>query len=65
MVLHFHYHGPLPLTMWHCSNKRYALNYSLYATKVGCTAGNKKATLFLGRIGSGASATNQKGGQPL
>jgi len=29
-------------------------DFSLYAIKVACTAGKKKATLFLERIGSGA-----------
>ena len=30
------------------------LSFSLYAIKVACTAGKKKATLFLETIGSGA-----------
>ncbi|HME45130.1 MAG TPA: hypothetical protein VKF36_18700, partial [Syntrophorhabdales bacterium] len=38
-------------------NKR---DYSLYATKVACTAGKKKATLFLGRIGSGGTRYQSK-----
>jgi transposase len=36
------------------------LCYSLYATKVACTAGKKKATLFLGRIGSGGTRYQSK-----
>jgi hypothetical protein len=30
------------------------ISYSLYAIKVACTAGKRKATFFLERIGSGA-----------
>jgi hypothetical protein len=36
--------------------------FSLYAIKVACTAGKKKATLFLERIGSGAIRYQSKKG---
>jgi hypothetical protein len=44
----------LPVVICTIVEKARCVDFSLYAIKVACTAGKRKATLFLERIGSGA-----------
>jgi len=57
-----HVMAHLPLERCYQSEKSQNQHFSLYAIKVACTAGKKKATLFLERIGSGAIRYQSKKG---